>query len=153
MEVETWKAEIDKKDIDEYNQKPKVISKAEKVVTIFFVGCFLIIAVLCYFYLQTPPLLNTNTIYYMYTDECPNCVIVKQYMDEFNIEEAIQKLNINLTKMNMDNSISLPYFRKATKECELPVSSVGVPFIYFNGECFIGRIEVINYLNRTINLM
>jgi glutaredoxin len=87
----------------------------------------------------------------MYTDECPNCKIVKEYMNETNTEQKLIDLQISLEKINMDNPTSIAYLKKATKECEISITSVGVPFVYFNKECYIGRIEVIDMLNKTIS--
>jgi hypothetical protein len=126
---------------------------AKRAVMIFIIASILIIGGLYYISIQQNNILKINTIYYMYTDECPNCVIVKQWMIDNNFEEIINTLQINFTKLNMDNSLSLPFFNRATKECQLPLASVGVPFVFHNGSCFIGRIEVIDHLNETIRLI
>ena len=89
----------------------------------------------------------------MYTDECSNCQVVKQWMADNSFDEELKLLNINITRLNMNNVLSLPYFNKVTKACELPATSVGVPLLYHDGKCFIGRIEVIDHLNRTIGLV
>lgn len=134
----------------------KINTEVKRTIIIFLISLIsliLIVGGIYYIYLQQDHILNSSNIYYMYTDECPNCQIVKQYMLDNNVEERLALLEINISKLNMNNALSLPYFNKATKECQLPLSSVGVPFLYSNGECFIGRIEVIDYLNKTINLI
>jgi glutaredoxin-related protein len=133
------------------DQPKKNTLKTKKIILYSCIFAFILLAVLYYFYVQYAVVFNSNTIYYMYTNECPNCQIVIEYMNETNAEQKLIDLEISLNKFNMDLPTSLPYFKKATKECELPLASVGVPFVYYNKECFIGRIEVIDMLNKTIN--
>ena len=131
----------------------KITPKAKRLVMIFIIASLLIIGGLYYISIQQNNILNSKDIYYMYTDECPNCLIVKQWMSDVNFTDRLGLLNIDIIKLGMDNSTNIPYFNRATKECQLPLASVGVPFVFHNGSCFIGRIEVIDYLNRTIGLL
>ena len=133
-------------------EEPKKNTRAaKKAVIVFCILAFVAIATSYYFYVQYAIVFNDKTIYYMYTDECPNCKIVKEYMNETNAEQKLSEIGVTFNKLNMDNPTSLPYLKKATKECEIPITSVGVPFVYYKRECFIGRVEVIDMLNKTIS--
>jgi len=122
----------------------RITPEAKRVVLSFFIGSAIIIGILLYFYLNTVQL-EANKIYYFYTDECPNCKVVKSFMQDFSVEEYL-----TINKMDMDNSSNVKYMQRAAKLCKLPSSGLGVPLLFINNKCYIGRIEVIDYLNETL---
>lgn len=122
-------------------------------VAIYIIIVLLILGGTFYISNLSASILDRNTIYYMYTDECSNCQIVKQWMIDNDFDYRINLFEIPISKLDMNDDINIQYFNKATKECELVSSSVGVPFIFHNGSCFVGRIEVMDHLNRSINII
>ena len=131
----------------------KATPKAKRSVMIFIIASLLIIGGLYYIYIQQDEVvLNTKTIYYMYTDECPNCKVVKEALEEMNFDEHIKLLEMNYTKISLDIPLNIKYLKAATKECSMPLSTAGVPFIYFEGECTLGRDEVIQFFKEVNDL-
>lgn len=86
-------------------------------------------------------ILNSSDPTYFYETTCPNCVVVSEFMTQTNIEEklTIRKIEIS-TPANSKKLVAV------AQKCNIPTTSLGVPFLYAEGKCFIGRDEVIGYL-------
>jgi len=129
-----------------------VTKKAKNAIITFIVIIAIMLSVLLFIYTksQTPPILNNSQILYFYGDTCPNCKEVEKFMQENNITE---RLSIPLIEKevynNQDNQKELISY---AEKCGLNKNYLGVPFIYHNNKCYMGRDDVIDFLNSQLNL-
>lgn len=80
-------------------------------------------------------------IIYYFGKECPHCVNVQKFLDENKIAEKVMFTKKEVWH-NAENAIDL---NAKAEECGLDKSKIGVPFLYANGKCFVGEIEVENF--------
>lgn len=78
-----------------------------------------------------------------YSNYCSHCKNVEQYINENNIKEKYSFTELEVAD-NQDNAIILA--QKAAK-CGIDTDNIGVPLLYDNGKCFVGDIDINNYLS------
>ena len=76
-----------------------------------------------------------DAIIYYYGNTCPHCAVLNDWLEENKIADKV-KFAKKEVYSNQQNSLEL---QSAAKECGLDTSSIGVPFVYARGECFIGE--------------
>lgn len=76
-----------------------------------------------------------------YSDSCPHCKIVEQYINDNNVKKYLVFDELEISK-NPSNSQLL--IRKANS-CGLPTDGLGVPFFFDGTNCFVGDQEIIKY--------
>ncbi len=84
-------------------------------------------------------------IYYGVT--CPHCKDVDEWIER---EQAEQLLGIEQKEVyeNRDNATELT---QVAISCGFDTQrGVGVPFMYANGDCYIGKIEIVDYLEEQL---
>lgn len=88
---------------------------------------------------------NQNTILFV-SSTCPHCKKVEEWLDQNkSIKEKIN-LSIKEVYYNQDNSEELS---EKANECKIDTKDgIGVPFLYDNGQCFIGDQPIIDYLSQ-----
>ncbi|MCX6791478.1 MAG: hypothetical protein NT149_00345 [Candidatus Gottesmanbacteria bacterium] len=80
---------------------------------------------------------------FFYGNTCPHCAEVETWMKDNNVGEKV-----TITKKEVyDNQQNADEMILAAKSCGLPTDSIGVPFLYAEGKCFIGTPDVMNYLS------
>jgi glutaredoxin len=88
--------------------------------------------------------LEKKALIYFYGDTCPHCKELSAWIDENKIEEKVklQKKEVynNRTNANLLN--------QAAELCNLDTNSIGVPFIYDNGKCYVGTPEAQELLRK-----
>ena len=76
-----------------------------------------------------------------YSDSCPHCETVEEFIDENNIDEKFdfQRLEVSTNARNSQ--------RLATRAqiCGLNPSSIGVPFLWTGEDCLMGDVDIIDY--------
>lgn len=85
---------------------------------------------------------KSNIPIFFYGNTCPHCVDVEEWMNENKIEEKIEIIKKEVYN-NKENAKELV---EAAKKCGLPTDSIGVPFLFAEGKCFIGTPDVVNFL-------
>lgn len=87
---------------------------------------------------------NNDSIVFFYGSTCPHCAEVETWMKENKVEEKITviKKEVYGNQQNANEMV------KAAQSCGLPTDSIGVPFLYTEGKCFIGTPDVISYLSK-----
>ncbi|MCS6956365.1 MAG: hypothetical protein N2593_02225 [Patescibacteria group bacterium] len=121
---------------------------------IFTVGAFsLIILILGYIIFGSQNKKNTQikipsreTNVYYYGETCPHCKDVQKWMNENKVEQKI-KIEKKEVWNNQKNAQEL---NKVAENCGLNISSIGVPFLYSDGKCFIGTPDVIKQIENKI---
>jgi len=78
-----------------------------------------------------------------YGQGCPHCKDVEDFISQNKIDDKVK-----ITRMevwyNKDNAALLA---QVAKKCGITGNSVGVPFLYDgNGKCYIGEVDVPNFL-------
>jgi len=78
-----------------------------------------------------------------YGQGCPHCADVEKFISQNNIDAKVK-----ITRMevwyNRNNQATLA---QVVQKCGITASSVGVPFLYDgNGKCYIGEVDVPNFL-------
>jgi len=69
-----------------------------------------------------------------YSDSCPHCKIVEQYL-------VFQELEVSSNPANAQLLV------KKAGECGLPSEGLGVPFFYDGSNCFSGDQDIIKYFS------
>ena len=90
---------------------------------------------------------NNQTLTFFYGNTCPHCADVEKWMKENKIEEKIDivKKEVYANKQNAKE------LESAATICKLPTDSIGVPFLFAEGKCYIGSPDVISYLLEKIS--
>lgn len=86
---------------------------------------------------QEIPQITSNIIFF-YGQECPHCKDVEKFLAENNITE---KVKFDSLEVSYNKASAKIFFEKAA-ECGLDKEEIGVPFIYSEGECLIGTLEI-----------
>ncbi|MDP1696112.1 MAG: hypothetical protein Q8L29_04315 [archaeon] len=125
------------------------MNKAKRAVWIFSISITLVIIILFAIYLKTASLnLPENTVIFYYGVTCPHCKNVEAYMTEVNISSilSVESKEVYLNKTNADELI------KVEKFCKIQKDYYGaVPFAYYNGECYLGDVPIIEFLKQKIS--
>jgi len=91
--------------------------------------------------------LDDKTPIFFYGNTCPHCADVEKWMKENKVEE---KVNI-VKKEVYENKQNAKELESAATICKLPTDSIGVPFLYAEGKCYVGSPNVIGYLSEKIS--
>lgn len=89
---------------------------------------------------------SKNSVVFYYGITCPHCREVEEWMKKNKIEEKI-KIEKKEVYQNKKNALEL---EKVAENCGLKTDSIGVPFLYADGKCFIGTPAVINKLEEKL---
>jgi len=78
-----------------------------------------------------------------YSDSCPHCKIVEQYIKDNNVKNYLvfQELEVSSNPANAQLLV------KKAGECGLPSEGLGVPFFYDGSNCFSGDQDIIKYFS------
>jgi hypothetical protein len=87
---------------------------------------------------------ESETILY-YGNDCPHCEGVEEWIVENKAEEKIEIIRKEVYE-NEENSNQLV---AVAQSCKI-TDGLGVPFLYGEGQCFIGEPEIVNYLENKI---
>lgn len=88
-----------------------------------------------------------NGMILYYSDQCPHCKLVKQYIDQNEIHQKvtfIEKEVLNNQK-NANELVNHALF------CEIPSNNIQIPLLWTGSSCIVGDAAVINYLKQKAN--
>jgi len=91
---------------------------------------------------------SKERIIYYYGSTCPHCKDVEEWMKKNKIEEKL-KLEKKEVWYNKENAAEL---QEVAKFCNLDPSSIGVPFLWADGKCYIGTPEVKKALSEKLKV-
>ena len=87
----------------------------------------------------------TNEVILYWSKDCPHCKKVEDYL---KTHPAIEK-KIKIVQREVSSQESLNDWREKIEICKLdPLNPIGVPFLYFKGQCINGDQPIINFLNK-----
>jgi len=87
---------------------------------------------------------QADEIILYYGNTCPHCKEVEDFIAKNNIKDKI-KLVEKEVYQDQNNAQEMG---EAAKKCGLQTDSVGVPFLFAEGKCYIGTPDVISYLSQ-----
>lgn len=82
--------------------------------------------------------LNGAKPIYYYGAECPHCKEVLSYLDKNNIYSKVDFIKKEVWN-DKNNGMELS---EAARKCGMNPSSIGVPFVFDNGKCYMGGPDV-----------
>lgn len=91
---------------------------------------------------------SKNSVVFYYGITCPHCREVEEWMKKNKIEEKI-KIEKKEVYQNQNNAKEL---EKVAEVCGLNTASIGVPFLWAEGKCFMGTPEVIRSLETKLKV-
>ncbi len=122
------------------------MNKAQKVVFGFFAIAAVVIAGLFIVYLNTTGkavYTPGNETIFFYGDSCAHCKIVEEFMAENNITSKIPII----MKESFSNETNAKELINTGNYCKLPKENIGaVPLLYADGQCYLGDVDIIDYL-------
>jgi len=128
------------------------MEKAKKVIVGFFVVVALIIAGLLITLSMTGrvidnPISNSTNILF-YGESCPHCKVVDEFIAANNISSKLsfEHKEVWNNKDNRNEMIA------AAKACNLDLNNLGVPFLYYEGKCYLGDQPIIELLKQEANI-
>lgn len=83
---------------------------------------------------QTDLKLNKQELIYFYGVSCPNCKNLDAWLKKNRVSRQV-KFKKREVYYNKDNA---ELMRQAAVECSLDTTTIGVPFVYDQGKCYIG---------------
>jgi glutaredoxin len=73
-----------------------------------------------------------------YGEGCPHCKDVEEYIAKNNIDQKVQYKKLEV----WGNQKNAQIMKDIAKKCNLDSQKIGVPFLYADGECYIGGPDV-----------
>ena len=90
----------------------------------------------------TPTPLPSGIVLF-YGQGCPHCADVENFIAQNNIDQKVKITRLEVW-YNKNNAALLA---QVAQKCGITANSVGVPFLYDgNGKCYIGEVDVPNFL-------
>jgi glutaredoxin len=90
---------------------------------------------------------QSDPIFY-YGNTCPHCEIVEEWFKANQVEEKMTFAK----KEVYDNRANALELNEVAKGCGLDTSSIGVPFLYADGQCLIGSPDIISYFSTKLGI-
>lgn len=89
-----------------------------------------------------------SSIVYYYGEECPHCKDVMKFLEENKIAEKVKFEK----KEVWHNTANAREMDAKVKICGLDKKSVGVPFLFADGKCFIGTPDVTGFFKKAAGI-
>ncbi|MDQ5976817.1 MAG: hypothetical protein QG664_730 [Patescibacteria group bacterium] len=92
------------------------------------------------------PLSEDMTLYW--GDGCPHCENVEKFLEE---KQVVGKVDFIRKEVWKDRANAREMERRA-RNCGIPAKDIGVPFLFSDGQCFVGEPNVENEFLRKANV-
>ena len=120
----------------------------DKIIIFIVVGVIIVAGIFWDFSsgIFSPPVQATPLpagIVEFYGQGCPHCADVDAFVKANNIDQKVKwtKMEVWYNKANQET------LSQVAQKCNITANSVGVPFLYDgNGKCYIGEVDVENFL-------
>ena len=90
---------------------------------------------------------NADPVLY-YGITCPHCEIVEEWLVDNDVASKMTFSNKEVYE-NRENAAEL---NRVATTCGLDTRTIGVPFLYAEGECLIGSPDIIEYFAQKLNI-
>jgi hypothetical protein len=97
--------------------------------------------------IQTPNQYLDNEVMLFFSYVCPYCEEVYDFINTHNIEN---QLTIIYKEVSEDDG-NLVELGVIALSCGIDANSVGIPFLYADGKCYVGAPEITNYFSGRIS--
>lgn len=77
-------------------------------------------------------------IVFYYGNTCPHCADVEEWMKQNKVDEKLKIVKKEVYQ-NQANAQELDY---VAQSCGFSPQNIGVPFLYADGQCYIGTLDV-----------
>jgi glutaredoxin len=91
--------------------------------------------------------LQADIIFY-YGSECPHCKNVEKFIADNKVAEKISFAKKEVWHNSGNNAEMI----EKAKECTLESAKIGVPFLWARGKCYVGEIDVQNFLKQELGM-
>jgi glutaredoxin len=88
---------------------------------------------------------SSGDLILFYSQSCPHCQNVEQYMGDSKIQDKLK-----IEQKEISNKETANQLLEKVKACNLNIDSVGVPFLWSNGQCLVGDEDIINFFKAKI---
>ncbi len=78
---------------------------------------------------------------------CPHCEDVEDWIEQNSIDE---KITIERKEV-YQNTTNARELTKVAEGCGINTNSVGVPFLYAEGNCYVGTPDIVSYISNKVN--
>ncbi len=98
---------------------------------------------------QVQPTALPEGVVLFYGQGCPHCADVEKFISDNKIEDKVKitRLEVWYNKANQE------LLSQVVQKCGIKADSVGVPFLYDgNGKCYIGEVDVPNFLKQAAGI-
>ncbi len=122
------------------------MSKIKK--SLLMAGIVIIVVLLSYFtwHKMKGSAEDDAGIIFFYGTECSHCQAVEKYIADNQID---QKVSFSKREVSSDSKNANLMVKKAM-ECNIDTKTLGIPFMWANGKCYMGDNEVENFLNEEV---
>lgn len=97
---------------------------------------------------QTEEVVKSENPIYYYGITCPNCTTVEKFIEENKISEKM----VIVEKEVYENQENASELTAVAQQCGIKSNEIGVPLLFAEGKCYVGSVEVINYLKEKLDL-
>lgn len=80
---------------------------------------------------------DKTKMYYFWGDGCPHCAELDKWIKQNNITQKVKFTKLEVWK----NAQNAALMNVAVDLCKQPQEGMGVPFVYYNGKCYVGTVE------------
>jgi len=87
---------------------------------------------------------SMNNVVLFYSDDCPHCKIIEEYIEENNVQEKV-----SFTRKEVYyNNLNLKELQMRAEDCGLSGDSIGIPFLWDGKNCLMGEQEIIKFFEQ-----
>jgi hypothetical protein len=114
--------------------------KAVRVIAGFLIFWGIVIGVMTALYVNAKSTQSDDMVLF-YSEECPNCKVVEEYIAANGIMEKLP-----LVRMNVAVNSTKEDLIRISLRCGVKRDEIGIPMLYYHGKCHLGKVEVVNFL-------
>ncbi|MDD3006229.1 MAG: hypothetical protein PHX30_01455 [Candidatus Pacebacteria bacterium] len=96
---------------------------------------------------MTLPAEGENKLTYYYSQNCPHCQVVKQYMLDNKIEEKLSIFRKETTQIDRYHDEAMA----KEEACGIARADMSVPLLTIGKQCYMGEEQIINFLKEKLN--
>jgi glutaredoxin len=87
-----------------------------------------------------------NQIILFYSDSCPHCAVVEEYLKENQVEKKV-----SFTKKEVyHNQENAQELKEKAKICRMSSEAIGLPFLWDGEKCFVGDKDIIEFFRKKV---
>lgn len=120
----------------------------KKQLVLYILALVITVAAVSFWaYQNSKPAPNDGRLILYYRDGCPHCANVEKFMADNGVKDKLANLEMKEGNINRDNADEM---LKYAKQCQIPLSNLGFPFLWTGGDCLLGDTDIIGYFSEQI---